>query len=315
MRRAGVYIGAMKIVVVGGGAMGLIHAALLSQVAQVSLVVRGEQQALAVRNEGVTIINSDGQRTQHQLAASSTPQALDEADVVIIAVKSFQTGQVAQLLAASSNQKSVVVSVQNGIHPHEVLAQACGQPRVLLGMTYYAGSRVDLTAVQVNWIGTTVIGERHGGSSGRVLELEQLFRRAGIQVEASDDMWSVVWTKFAQSCCQNALSALARKPFSELVESQSALKLLQLLSQEMTQLAAMENVKLLFDPHEQLLKNWVGLNHRSSMLQDLQAARPTEIDELNGEAVRRGEVAGLEMATNRAVWLLVKASEASMASA
>jgi 2-dehydropantoate 2-reductase len=298
----------MKIVVIGGGAMGLIHAALLSRVVDTSLLVRRAEQAQTLLSNGVTIVSEDGDRTNHRLAASSTPEDLDSADLVIIAVKSYQTEDVAELLAASSNNRSTILSIQNGIRHNDILAKVCGENRVLLGKTGYAGSRIDETTVQVTGSGSTVFGERSGEMSDRVLALEPLFRKAGINVETSDQMWSVLWSKFAQACSQNALSAVTRKPFDDLLASESARQMLHLLSIEMTELARAENVELQFDPYERLLENWVGLNHRSSMLQDLEAGRPTEVDALNGDAVRRGEQLGIPMPTNRSIWLLMKAT-------
>lgn len=287
----------------------MIHASLPSKVVSTSLLVRRQEQVDALNNNGTTIVDWNGIKTTSEVLTSSDAGILDDADLVIISVKSYQTQSVADLLAKSATDSALVMSIQNGFGHDELLVEACGNERVLLAKTGYAGRRTDDSTVEMTATGETVFGERNGAVSERVQQIEQVFREAEVGVKVSEQMNPVLWSKFAQACSQNALSAITGKAFFELRSRESARQLLGLLSDEMKKLAAAEGVPLLFDPYVQLLKNWDGLHRRSSMLQDLEAGRRTEVDAVNGEAVRLGERHGLEMATNRAVWLLVRTME------
>lgn len=77
----------------------------------------------------------------------------------------------------------------------------------------------------------------------------------------------------------------------------------------MTELARAEGMELLFDPYERQMENWRGVAHRSSMLQDLESGRRTEIDALNGFALQLARKHGISLPVNDMLWSLTKASE------
>ena len=223
----------MKIVVVGGGAMGMIHAALLSKVAPVQMLVRRAEQAQALNADGLTLVDWTNAKDVYTVPSTANANVLDDAELIVIAVKSYQTAQVAELLSASKNESSLVMSIQNGFGHDELLVNACGADRVLLGKTGYAGGKKNDATVHMSSTGETVIGEREGPVTPRVRNIEEVFQNANVSVEVSDQMRSVLWSKFAQACSQNGLSAITGKMFSELHESESARELLQSLADEM----------------------------------------------------------------------------------
>lgn len=287
----------------------MIHAACLSRVAETNLLVRRKEQAADVAVKGITILQPDGQRTVDRVNATSNPTCLANAELVIVAVKSYSTNEVASVMASHLGQDAVILSLQNGLAHEQAFRDACGAAKVISGKTGYSGRRQADSTVEMAATGVTVIGEPAATLTERIVTISKLFGDAGINVNVSDNIRAEVWSKFAQACCQNALSALTRKSFGNLRRSEEATELLRRGSAELTALADAEGVRLLFDPYERIMDNWLFEDHRSSMLQDLESDRPTEVDALNGEAVRLGKGHGLSMPINETLWLLTKASE------
>lgn len=289
--------------------MGLLHAAFLSQVAGTTVLVRRAEHAQAIQRHGITTSTNGNIQNESNVVATTSFACLDAADLVMVAVKSYDTKSVAQALANARGTSSAVVSLQNGFGHDELLVKACGINRILLGKTGYGARRIDDTTVEVTGSGTTVLGERNGVITSRVTELVALLASAGAQTEPSDNMNAVLWTKFAQACCQNVLSAVTGLSFGEMYKRQDVVEMLRVLAAEMSSLARAQNVPMLHDLVPKMLQNWQGRTHRSSMLQDLEAGRRTEIDALNAEAVRLGEKVGVDMPANRKMWMAIRARE------
>lgn len=192
----------MNMVIVGGGAVGLIHAALLSQVAPTTLLVRRPEHAEAVRRDGVTVIHPDGSQNNDHLEATNDPNCLDQADFVIVAVKSYDTVDVAQLLASHGSRFTTVLSLQNGLGHEEALVAACGRDRVLPGITGYAGRRRSDSVVEMSAASVTVIGSPTVGAAN-----ESRVSRSFLQPPGAT---SRSRAGFTRSCGRSLLKPVAR---------------------------------------------------------------------------------------------------------
>jgi 2-dehydropantoate 2-reductase len=299
----------MRVVVVGGGAIGISHAAFLSRVVPTTLLVRRPEQVEEIYQSGLQVTNLDGTVTVDYPTATVDDDCLDEADVVIVTVKGYDMDDIAKLLKDRRHSISTVIPMQNGFGHEQALVDACGQDRVTWAMTGFSGRRTSDSSVEISSIVPTMIGEDNGELTDRITQIEAIMSSAGIPTQASTEIKSVLWSKFAQACCQNALSALTRKTFGELRETPHAVELLRRISEEMKLLAEAEGIPLLFDPYERQMEKWKNNRHRSSMLQDLDSCRPTEIDALNGVAVELGAKHGIDVPVNQAMWFLTKATE------
>ena len=189
------------------------------------------------------------------------------------------------------------------------MQDALGAPRVALGTTTLGATLLDPGHVRSGGDGPVILG-RHP----RVEPLADLLAAAGFDVRTSDDVDGLAWGKLVISAAINPLSALLRVPNGELLARPAARELLGLAAAEAAAIGAAQGLRLPFaDPvaaAEDVARS-TAANH-SSMYQDVQRGRPTEIDAICGAVVAAARQAQLDAPVNRLLWLLVRAvSESS----
>ncbi len=203
----------MHFVIVGAGALGSIYAAYLARDGhRVSLIARGERAAALARH-GIGVVGTDSFTVGCDIATE--PETLRQADVVIVAIKTYDTEQ-----ALASLRKFKVrsaLSVQNGVLKNRLLSDAFG-PQATLGAISMVGGDVLPAegglpgAVRYSMAGPTIMGELAGGESSRVSELVDTFVRAGLKAQSSGDIASVEWSKFVGWSGFSTLAVLTRLP-------------------------------------------------------------------------------------------------------
>ena len=203
----------MHFVIVGAGALGSIYAAYLARAGhQVSLVARGERAAALARN-GIGIVGVEAFTARCDIVTQ--PETLRQADVVIVAIKTYDT---AQALASLRGLKvKSALSVQNGVLKNQQLGDVCGPQPVLGAISMIGGDVLPAEdglpgAVRYSMAGPTIMGEPAGGDSSRVAELVDTFERAGLKARASDDITSVEWSKFVGWSGFSTLAVMTRLP-------------------------------------------------------------------------------------------------------
>ena len=187
----------MRFVIIGAGALGSIYAAYLARAGhEVSLVARGERAA-SLKEHGICVVGEGAFTVRCNIVTQ--PETLRKADVVILAIKTYD---MAQALASLSGLKvRSAVSVQNGVLKNQFLGDAFGSQAVVGAISMIGGDVLPAEgglpgAVRYNIAAQTVMGEPAGGDSLRVKELVDTFEKAGLKARASDDIISVEWSKF-----------------------------------------------------------------------------------------------------------------------
>ena len=201
----------MNFVIVGAGALGSIYAAYLARAGhEVSLIARGERAAALARH-GVSVV---GEATfSARCKVVTQPETLRQADVVIVATKTYDTVQALAPLRELKVQSAF--SVQNGVLKNQLLADVFG-PQATLGAIGMLGGDVLPAegdrpgAVRYSVAGPTVIGETAGGESARVTELASTLEKTGLKARASVDITSSEWSKFVAWSGFSALAILTR---------------------------------------------------------------------------------------------------------
>jgi 2-dehydropantoate 2-reductase len=215
----------MNFVIVGAGALGSIYAAYLARGGhQVSLIARGERAA-ALAQHGISITGPDTFTAHCDIVTQ--PATLRQADVLIVAVKTYDTQ--AALEPLNGLKVESAFSVQNGVLKNEQLSDVFGK-QATLGAVGMLGGEVlpvnkDLPgAVRYNMPGTTIIGEPSGGESSRVTGIVDTFEQSGLNAQSSDGITSVEWSKFVGWSAVSVLAILTRLPtWRFLVETDTAL--------------------------------------------------------------------------------------------
>jgi len=303
----------VRVCVVGCGAVGSLFAANLARLEDV------EVWAYDLDREHVEAINRDGLRLSGagevlgRLTATSDPSALPACDFGIVATKAMHTAAAVEATAAAFDN-GCVATVQNGLGNEEAIARHA--ERVIRGTTFPAGKLVGPGHVQWDVKGDTTLGpfEARPAPFEEVERLAEACTRAGMPTKAVRDARGPQWRKVIFNASTNPVGALTRLTHGRLCEDPGLRRLVTGLVDEGKAVAAAQGIELDADPEDLIdhaAKPEVAYDHKASMLQDVEARRPTEIDYLNGGIVRFGDENGVATPLNRAIWSLVKGLEDS----
>ena len=203
----------MNFVIVGAGALGSIYAAYLARAGHaVSLIARGER-ATALARHGIGIVGEESFSVPCSIVTQ--PETIRQADVVIVAIKTYDTAQALAPLRGLSVKSAF--SVQNGVLKNRQLGDVFGLQATLGAISMIGGDVLPAEdglpgAVRYSMAGPTVMGEPAGGASSRVNELLDTFERSGLKARASDDITSVEWSKFVGWSGFSTLAVMTRLP-------------------------------------------------------------------------------------------------------
>ena len=303
----------MRVTIVGCGAVGSLFAANLAQLDDV------EVWAFDLDREHVAAMNEHGLRLSGageivgKLSATTDAAELPPSDFGIVATKCMHTAAAIEATAGAFANGSVC-SVQNGVGNEETLAQHV--ERVIRGTTFPAGRVVEPGHVQWDVKGDTTIGpfEPSPAPTADVEQLADACTRAGMPTEAVADARGPQWRKLIFNAATNPIGALTGLTHGRVVEDAGLRRLVSQLVDEGRAVAAAQGIELDADPEELIdhaARPDVAYDHKASMLQDVEARRPTEIDYLNGGIARFGREQSVPTPMNDAVTALIKGLEAS----
>jgi 2-dehydropantoate 2-reductase len=301
-----------RICVVGGGVIGSLFAAHLSRVAEVWVLTRRTEHAEALERDGLRVT---GRATfTARVHATADPASLPDASLTIIATKGTQLEDAASALERRV-PGSVVVTVQNGLGAEGIVRRHGDWPLVS-GVTFMSGTRHDDTHVEYILDTETWLGPYNGIPVERVEAIAQLLEEAGLKARAFADLEPAQWSKLIFNATVNAVAALTGLPhdhhFAEEGELGDLGHLVHALVDEGKAVAAAAGIELHEDPWEMNVHaTRRGSAHYPSMLEDVEAHRPTEIELITGALVREAERLNVPVPLHTTLYRLVKAKEAS----
>src|SRR6185295_13629934 len=203
----------MNFVIVGAGALGSIYAAYLTRAGhQVSLIARG-QRAESLAQHGISVEGKASFSARCNVVTQ--PETLRQADVVITAIKTYDTEQA--LAPLRGLNATMAFSVQNGVLKNQQLSEVFGKEATLGAVGMLGGEVLPAKnglpgAVRYNVVGPTIIGEPAGGQSSRVKELVDTLVQAGLEARVSNEITSVEWSKFVGWSGFSTLAVMTRLP-------------------------------------------------------------------------------------------------------
>ena len=300
----------MKIAIVGAGVLGSIFGALFLQKGfNVTLIEVLQERVRLIDKEGLWLQWPDGERTHSRISITSAVDQVGVKDVVMIAVKGYHTRSAIKSAMPLIRDDTIVLSVQNGLGNLEVIAEAVGPERVVGGITAHSGMPVSMNEVRyVGGLGPLlVIGPYDGVSRPGFKNMVEQFQAAGLDVHTTADINSVIWKKLIANVSTNVVAALTGLTGNIAVKHEPSVKIIEALSQELSRVARAKGIDFpeLDDPLDFSLKAFASTrDNRVSMLQDVEAGRPTEIGNLNEVIVSEGRRFNIPTPYNEAVsWL------------
>ena len=301
-----------RVVVAGAGSIGSLLAAHLAQVADVTVLTRREEHASALREHGLRV--SGRSDFTAQLDATADPAALPDAELAILACKGTDLEPLAARLEGTL-PNATVMTIQNGLGAEEIVA-AHGEWPLLSSVTFMSGTRHGDAHVEYVLDTATWIGPYRDTTEADARRVAELVEAGGLKAEAFADLRPAQWSKLIFNATVNGVAALTALPhdfhFAQVEELSDLGYLVRDLVDEGKAVAAAAGVELHDDPWEMnVLATQRGHRHFPSMLEDVEARRPTELESINGALVREAERLSVPVPLQTAVYRLVKAREAS----
>lgn len=298
----------MRIAVLGsGGVGGYFGGRLAAAGADVSFLARGAHLA-ALREHGLRIESPDGNLHVPRVVATDDPAAIGPVDVVLFAVKLYDTDEAIRMLPPLIGPHTMVIPLQNGVDSVEVLSDAVGKNHVA-GGTAYVSAVIDAPGViRHTAMGRMVFGALPGHPSSLLQELADLCNAAKVDATLSDQILVDVWKKFVRLTVFSGMTAVTRSPIGVVREDPELLAIMDTALHESIAVARGRQVPLPARTFEEARAATFALpaHARSSMLEDLERGKPLELPWLSGAVLRIADEVGASAPTHRLLVALLR---------
>ena len=315
----------MKFAIVGAGAIGAFLGAMLSRAGEeVTLIARGAHLR-AMQEHGVRIRGEIGDFDAHP-NATDNPASVGPVEVVLLTLKAHSLTVMAPLLAPLIGAETSVVSMQNGVpwwyfyrhggewdgttlesvDPGQVIMRTIDPARVIGCVVYPSTTIVEPGVVQHIEGNRFAIGEPDGSKSERCRRIADAFIKAGLRCPIRSDIRHDMWVKLIGNAAYNPISALTRATLIEIVQCPETRVLAAAIMQEAEAVANKLGIDLGISIEQRLEGAEKVGHHKTSMLQDIEAGKPTELEAIVGALIELGDKLGVELPHTKSVYACVK---------
>ena len=299
-----------NVAILGAGAMGAMFAQAFSANSDFSTyLVADGVRADRLKKEG---LNINGKNFHFHVAEPDHHPA--KMDLIIVTLKHSQLAEGLDLLPQMIGEETILVSFMNGLVSEEIIASRFGWEKVLYGVTVGIDAVREGNTIVYSKPGKQIFGEANNARhNSKVTRVAQAFETAGIQYEVPVDMLRMLWWKFMVNVGVNQASAVLRAPYGVFHSNPNAQALMNNLMQEVVNLASACQVNLT----GQDILNWYPVlrslspEGKTSMLQDVEAERKTEVEVFGEEVVSLGKQKGIPTPVNQTIVNIIKIIEAS----
>ena len=298
--------------------MGSAMGALLTKAGNdVTLIEVWREAVDAINTRGLQIEDKSGSTETVKIRATDDHNTVGIVDLVLVFVKCYHTEAAVRAALPLIGPDTAVLTLQNGWGNGPRIASIVGQEKVLLGVSYHSATVLGAGHVLHGGRGLTFMGEPNGPVSARLERIATVFTQAGIEVAASPEILTQIWSKLALNVCTLPTSALLRIYAQLLIEHDGTTKLMQALLREVVTVAQAQNIRLDYNERWEAIS---GLLRRlaptikGSMLQDVERSQQTEIDVINGAVVDAGRRLGIATPYNDTMVWMTKSLQETFAS-
>jgi 2-dehydropantoate 2-reductase len=300
--------GVERVAVLGAGAMGSAYAARFFDGPLFSTVlVAREPRYSRLRAEGL-VVNGK----QYSVPVVHPGESTEPADLIVVALKNHDLQEAIYDLRNLVGGGTTIISVMNGLESEDQLGSVYGMDKVLYAIAVGIDAVRDGNSVTYTNPGKIFFGElENSHPSERVRCVQAAFERANLLYEIPTDMMRMLWWKFMINVGVNQASAVMRAPYGVFQSSPNAQALMEMLMREVIAVAQRMGVNLT----EQDLNEWNAVlktlspKGKTSMLQDIEAGRKTEIEAFAGKMVELGSIHGIPTPVNKALLTIVNVLE------
>jgi 2-dehydropantoate 2-reductase len=315
----------VRFLVVGAGAVGAYLGALMTRAGfDVTLHARGPHLR-AMQEKGVRVISADDDFIAQPKLVADLKDA-GPMDVVFLCVKAHGLPALAAQLSPVMGPDTAVVSTQNGIpwwyfqgdagalagtslervDPGGVVAQAIDARRVVGSLIYFATEITEPGVVRHNEGNRITLGEPDGTRSERVRKIADALIASGLRAPVTAHLRNEIWVKLLGNVAFNPISALTGATLAKMLGNQDTAALIRNIMQETEALTPKLGVRMQVSIEQRMAGAAKVGEHKTSMLQDLEAGRPLELEAIVGAVLEVGERIGLPMPHTRSVYACTK---------
>lgn len=305
----------MKIAIVGIGAMGSVYAAKFAEAGhEVVAIDTWERHIETIKRDGLFLSGASGDRYIKGIHATSEFSALKGAELCVLATKAGSVVDAVQAIApivAGSN--SILISIQNGLGVKETIRDHMNSINVLLGVAEGFGASITRPGhAHHNAMKLIRLGEINGGITKRLERIVEIWRSAGFDVVAYEDIDQLVWEKFICNVTFSAPCAVFNQTVGELMANDRLWKIATMCTMEAYELGLLEGISFSFNDPIAYVTEFGSImpDARPSLALDHLAKKPSEIDSINGMvselASRHGQIAPINQSLTEIIRLREK---------
>jgi 2-dehydropantoate 2-reductase len=300
----------MRIAIIGSGSMGSLFGALLTEVGhEVILYDIWKAHIETMVRDGLRVDLPNEETRTVEVNATTDPADLDEPAVAAMFTKVTDTANALEMIS-SYLEGTDVLTVQNGFGNAEMIAEYIPEERIITGVTEASADLEAPGHITHTGTGVTTIGRYFVPNDAAIEGIRRTLVGADIETQVVENPRDAIWRKALVILAFNPISALSRRPVDNIWNE--GRDLVERVVAEVVRVAEAEDRDIGDDPvgHvERVAKE--SSAHHTSMLQDVEAGRPTEIDYLNGEVVRRAANHGIPVPVNEMLTSLIRLLENS----
>jgi len=303
----------MKIGIIGTGAMGSIYASFFARNGfQVTCYDIWEEHINAINANGLRLSGASGDHIVHEIKATCEFNDLKDHDLYILATKGDSVGDAASKLSTLSLEKSIVLTIQNGLGAAERISKYMPTENVLLGVAQGFGASIQTPGhAHHNGMSMIRIGEINGGITERLNKVVKAWEKAGFTSKGFEDIQQLIWEKFICNVAYSGPCSVFGKPIGEILAEDDMKKISIGCALEARKIGDFKKINFSFDDTTKYVidfGNKMPLS-KPSMLQDVEAKRKCELSSINGMVVTLGKELDIDTPYNNVVTSIISAKE------
>jgi len=269
-----------------------------------------EEHVKAINKKGLDI-ELNGKTRSVSVNAITDKEQIGKTDLAVIFVKSTQTGDAAGTASELIGNNGFVLTLQNGMGNADIIGKVIDPGRIIAGTTSHGATIMGPGSIRHAGTGPTLIGMWSGIQKTGIQKIADVFNKAGIVTETVDNVRNVIWSKLLVNVGINAITALTGIKNGRILDLSVTKELSRAVVKEAIEVARAQGVKVAGNTVEHVFKVAEATSaNRSSMGQDVDNGRQTEISAINGAVVKEAEKLGINVPVNQTLTALIETLQA-----